>query len=226
LLSHLYSIPVTGIKPTKLVFFIHGLAQSSTWAKNFMTHNYPEMAMQPVHFVYPDAPFDTGALFASGGIGGKAWFRQINDDEVTTDYLNASIQELVHLIKTYQETYGIGPDHTMVSGFSQGGTMSTTLHLRYPGLCRYSASIAGYIANPNDPNKILTVTQENKYLWIHGTQDSDNPYYLATKGMNEILNISSATLLTHSSGHVISRNIIRTVMNWFAAKGDTNLLKL
>lgn len=176
-----------------LVVFLHGLGGSMETSK----HGLPEIfTSRGAIVVFPDGTFP---CFPDSVVA-RRWYTQLNDDLVTTDRALESIHALHQLIEMLRGLHN--PSKIILAGFSQGGTMSVTYPLVYPKNVDVSVCFSGYIiADPQIPIA-ADVVKGTKFIWFHGTEDDDNPYYLATRGVDALRNAGAdVTLHTHAGGH-------------------------
>jgi predicted esterase len=120
--------------------------------------------------------------------GPRAWYYQIEDDMVRLDLLGYSLQALDFLIQDIKsgKELGVKPRTLCLAGFSQGGTISVSYPLVYPGKIDYAGNFAGYIPRNLPVNANVNPKLYGRLLWGHGTEDYCNDYYLAEWGFPQL----------------------------------------
>ena len=161
----------TGRNPQASIIWLHGLGADG--------HDFepivPELvgrSERALRFVFPHAPIRPVTL--NGGYAMRAWYDIIALDRRTAEDetgIRAS-QTLVTEFIRRENTRGIGTEHIVLAGFSQGGAMALYCGTRYPerlagiiGLSCYQL-LAGRFAAERLPANQLT-----PIFLAHGTQD-------------------------------------------------------
>jgi phospholipase/carboxylesterase len=121
----------TGPQPAYTIIWMHGLGADG--------HDFeplvPELAgagLPALRFVFPHAPVRPVTI--NNGYAMRAWFDIIGIDRRSAEDLAGisesadSIGGLIHR----EHARGIGSDHILLAGFSQGGAMALHLATRHP----------------------------------------------------------------------------------------------
>ena len=186
--------------PVNAMVFLHGLGGNHQEAATYLRyllqscHNVPGNTI----FICPEAPISTGYG------DGRAWYFQIKDDLVKTDLLLSSLAKLKEFIATLPFLVDAPLGSVCLSGFSQGGTMSVAYPLVYPDhAIDYFGCFSGYVPL-NLPLGTPSLLGYGNILWGHGTEDYENPYYLATAGIQTLKSLGVVPTHVHNPvGHMV-----------------------
>ena len=86
------------------------------------------------------------------------------------------------LIESLQKTHGIGPENTILIGFSQGTMMALSCALGHPHLVRAVIGFSGGLYM--DPHFIKAVPQSLNIHLIHGEEDDVVPFEASIDAAN------------------------------------------
>lgn len=195
-----YSKIFSASDTSPLLFFCHGLGGCSKDTNRYIS---PSLPLNEINVVYPQGPI---SLHGGNSLGTPAaWFFQNKDDDIQTDLLVDSLAQLHELILNIPVEYDLNPSKIVLAGFSQGGTVSVSYGLRYPGSVDNTICIAGYV--PNDPRFQITKdsVRDTEFHWYHGQKDYENPHYLMDKAIPKFME-AEANFHWHSIpdvGHTI-----------------------
>jgi phospholipase/carboxylesterase len=161
----------TGRAPAAAVIWLHGLGADG--------HDFepivPELVKpgeRSLRFVFPHAPIRPVTL--NGGYAMRAWYDIIAIDRRAAEDesgIRAS-QALIETLIRREQARGIGSQHIVLAGFSQGGAMALFTGTRYPerlagimGLSCYQVLAARFDAERGAAN------QSTPVFLAHGLQD-------------------------------------------------------
>jgi phospholipase/carboxylesterase len=161
----------TGRAPAAAVIWLHGLGADG--------HDFepivPELVKpgeRSLRFVFPHGPIRPVTL--NGGYPMRAWYDIIAIDRRAAEDesgIRAS-QALIETLIRREHARGIGPQHIVLAGFSQGGAMALFTGTRYPerlagimGLSCYQVLAARFDAERSAANQTTSV------FLAHGLQD-------------------------------------------------------
>lgn len=113
------------------------------------------LAQDGLHSVHPDAPIPWG--------DGFAWFEP---DERSRN-LPAARSVVASLVRAKQNVLGVGPEKTVVLGFSQGGVVSLDVTLN-EGVATRAGCLSGYLSVPEAPARPAAPLS---VFMAHGTAD-------------------------------------------------------
>jgi phospholipase/carboxylesterase len=129
--------------------------------------------------VTPEAPFP-GPSWGYGS--GWAWYQYLGEDRPEPETFDRSQEMLREFLKDLPRNLPIRTGPMVLGGFSQGGTMSLSHALRYPGTVPSVMNLSGFLA----AHESVVVTPETvagtRIFWGHGSEDSAVPFGLALRG--------------------------------------------
>ena len=162
--------------PEQLVVFFHGFGANGQDLLSLALHL--EKSLPKAVFVAPNA-------FAPipGYKGGYQWFDLGEmDPEFMAQHCDAVRGEGMALIESLQKTHGIGPENTILIGFSQGTMMALSCALGHPHLVRAVIGFSGGLYM--DPHFIKAVPQSLNIHLIHGEEDDVVPFEASIDAAN------------------------------------------
>ncbi len=155
-------------QPQQLVILLHGYGANGQDLLGLAPHL--EKALPQAVFVAPNAftPFP-------GREGGYLWFDLGDmDPEFMARHCDAVRDKGIALIESLQEAHGIGPENTILIGFSQGTMMALSCALGHPKLARAVIGFSGGLYM--DPHFIKAAPQFLNVHLIHGEEDEVVPF--------------------------------------------------
>jgi phospholipase/carboxylesterase len=168
----------TGPAPSHTIIWMHGLGADG--------HDFeplvPELldqGMPPLRFVFPHAPVRPVTI--NNGYQMRAWYDIIGIDRRSTEDFKGigesaeAIGALIHR----EHARGIGSDHILLAGFSQGGAMALHLAVRHPDTFAGVIALSSYLPLSRELNGSRAgPNQATPIFMAHGTQDPVVPYGL------------------------------------------------
>src|SRR5437773_1683316 len=115
----------TGSKPAASILWLHGLGADG--------HDFepivPELKLaKPVRFVFPHAPLR--AVTINQGMRMRAWYDILQFGGGPED--EAGLRASQKLVEVLIREQSVGPEKTVLAGFSQGGAIALQTALRFP----------------------------------------------------------------------------------------------
>ncbi len=178
--------PLSGQAPDSLVIFLHGygsngddlISLAPLWVKLL-----PNTA-----FSSPNAPQSIPGMASA-----YQWFPLTTmDPSVVAKSARAAAPILSAFITSEMARHNVGPQRTILVGFSQGTMMALEVGLVWPsafaGIIGISGALVGFEGAPSKPPVLL----------IHGDQDDRVPY-AASVGAVEILKAAGIDARLHTS---------------------------
>lgn len=158
---------VASERPEALLLLLHGVGGDESQLEALASQQDPRILC-----VLPRAPL----TFGPSSFG---WFEVAFGPQgpaINPDQAESSRRQLARLVESLQRETGIGPERTVVAGFSQGGIMSAGLGLTRPELVagfgllsgRILPEIAPSLASPEDLKRLSGFVS-------HGLQDTKLP---------------------------------------------------
>ena len=150
-----------------------------------------------------------------------AWFRvafTANGPRIDAQEAEQSRLELIRFVAQVQEAYGIGPQKTVIAGFSQGGILSASVALTAPESVAGFGVLSGRILPELEPLLAEPARLAAMQAFIgHGELDSKLPVMWAQR--SEVL--LSQLGVAHSSlrypiDHGISAEMQDDFLHWLA----------
>jgi phospholipase/carboxylesterase len=156
--------PSNGQAADSLVIFLHGYGSNGDDLIGLSP--YWDKLLPATVFVSPNAP---QAL--PGMAGAYQWFPiAAMDPQVLASSARATAPVLVAFIEAEMARHGVGPDRTVLVGFSQGTMMALEVGLVRPtafaGIIGFSGALVGFEGAVSKPPVLL----------VHGDQDDRVPY--------------------------------------------------
>jgi phospholipase/carboxylesterase len=156
--------PSNGQAPDSLVIFLHGYGSNGDDLISLSP--YWDKLLPSTAFVSPNAPQ------AIAGMGGAyQWFAlSTMDPSVVAKSARAAAPVLNAFITAEMARHNVGPDRTVLVGFSQGTMMALEVGLVWPiafaGIIGFSGALVGFQGAVSKPPVLL----------VHGDQDDRVPY--------------------------------------------------
>jgi phospholipase/carboxylesterase len=169
----------TGPQPAYTVIWMHGLGADG--------HDFeplvPELVgagLPALRFVFPHAPVRPVTI--NNGYEMRAWYDIVGIDRRSAEDLAGisdsadSIGGLIHR----EHARGIGSEHILLAGFSQGGAMALHLATRHPDIFAGVIALSCYLPLAQDLARSRKAANLATPIFMaHGTQDPVVPYTLA-----------------------------------------------
>lgn len=153
------------------VIWLHGLGADG----NDFVSLVPELklpSLERIHFVFPHAPVRPVTL--NGGMPMRAWF-DIYDLNRSGPVDEAGIQEAVasiHQLIDHEIAQGIKPEHIILTGFSQGGSIALLSGITYPKRLAGLVGLSTFLRQPqNFEDWRQPQNQDTPIFLAHGSQD-------------------------------------------------------
>jgi phospholipase/carboxylesterase len=178
--------PKNGLAPDSLVIFLHGYGSNGDDLISLAS--YWDAMMPGTAFVSPNAPE------AIPGMGGAfQWFGlSTMDPQVVARSARAAAPVLNAFIAAEMARHNLGPDRTVLVGFSQGTMMALEVGLAWPtafaGIIGFSGALVGFEGATSKPPVLL----------VHGDQDDRVPY-AASVGAVATLKAAGISATLHTS---------------------------
>ncbi len=157
--------------PPRLLVFLHGAgSRPETFA--------PVAIAWQLKFPGATAAILQG-LHAGMSGHGFDWFdgRGVAADRI--DRIDSATDAVAHRVRSLQHSSGVGPDRTVLIGFSQGATIALQALRRHPALCTIAVAYAGRLASPILADERISA---DVHL-IHGELDSIVPVVHARQAL-------------------------------------------
>jgi phospholipase/carboxylesterase len=190
--------PISATAPNRLIVFLHGAGSS---AERFAPIAIAWMLK------FPSA---TGAILhalkpASVGSGGD-WFDGLGAGDALAPRVILAGQQLAHRIEALQRTAGVGPESTVVVGFSQGATLALELARSRPDLLSVAVSYSGRMIPLPSHGEALSPTIH----LLHGELDSVVPVAHAQQARRRLAASGARVTLDvlEDYGHSIGQDMI------------------
>lgn len=207
----------TGQNPTHTVLWMHGLGADG---KDFVPI-VDELALPStsrIRFVFPHAPMRPVSI--NRGMVMRAWY----DYDVADAYAGlhenmASLrdsQRAIEALIARESGRGVGPEHVVLAGFSQGGALALQSGLRYP------QKLAGIMALSCHVPALHTLAAEAHYanfstpiFMAHGESDNVIPMTFAAESKRQ-LRESGYHVEWHEyrMAHSVCREEIADIRHW------------
>ena len=153
--------------PEQLVIFFHGYGANGEDLLGLATHF--EKTLSKAVFVAPNA-FTQIPDYPMG----YQWFDLANMDPTLMEQNCESVRERgVALIHEIQREWNIGPENTILVGFSQGTMMALYCALATENLCKTVIGYSGGVYM--QPGSIKADPKTTHFLLIHGEEDTVVP---------------------------------------------------
>jgi len=178
-LKALESVTVeTGPHPKFTIIWMHGLGADG--------HDFeplvPELLddqLPAVRFVFPHAPVRPVTI--NNGYPMRAWYDIVGIDRRSAEDLQGigesadAIGGLIHR----EHARGIGSDHIVLAGFSQGGAMALHLATGHPDKFAGVIALSCYLPLARDPARLRNGANLRTPIYMaHGSQDPVVPFAL------------------------------------------------
>jgi phospholipase/carboxylesterase len=168
----------TGPNPAYTIIWMHGLGADG--------HDFeplvPELldaGMPALRFVFPHAPVRPVTI--NNGYPMRAWYDLIGIDRRSAEDIKGigesadAIGGLIHR----EHARGIGSDHIVVAGFSQGGAMALHLATGHPDKFAGVIALSCYLPLARDTARLRNGANLRTPIYMaHGTQDPVVPFAL------------------------------------------------
>lgn len=205
-------------RPTALVVLLHGLFQSAQMLE-YMVRDLSS-SLPHVLFVMPTAPTRD-----AWGVG-PAWFDHTRSAH-KAESLEACRSELLALLSSQGQDWGIPPERVVLAGFSMGGTVAAWTALQVPrclaGLLLFGTEGLSFTGGWAAP-KALSGPQSDwatgadglQVLQCHGREDTLCPIGFATTCTDELrkLGCSVRSLAFRGVGHALSADMLEEAKDW------------
>jgi phospholipase/carboxylesterase len=190
--------PISSSAPNRLIVFLHGAGSSAEW-------------FAPIAIAWMlKFPSATGAILhalkrASVGSGGD-WFDGLGTRDTLAPRVIHAGQQAAHRIQTLQHMAGVGPESTIVVGFSQGATLALELARSRPDLLSVAVSYCGRMIPLPGRGEALSPTIH----LLHGELDSVVPVVHAQQACRRLAAGGSRVTLDvlEDHGHSIGQDMI------------------
>jgi len=168
----------TGPHPTWTIIWMHGLGADGHDFEPLVPELL-EAGMPTIRFVFPHAPVRPVTI--NNGYAMRAWYdiiaidrRSAEDSKGIAESADA-ISGLIHR----EHARGIGSDHILVAGFSQGGAMALHLATHHPDKFAGVIALSCYLPLIRDPARLRNGANLRTPIYMaHGTQDPVVPLAL------------------------------------------------
>jgi len=167
----------TGPNPVYTIIWMHGLGADG--------HDFeplvPELkgGLPALRFVFPHAPVRPVTI--NNGYAMRAWYDIVGIDRRSAEDFKGigettdSISGLIHR----EHARGIGSDHILLAGFSQGGAMALHIATRHPDRFAGIIALSCYLPLSREFAKLRNTSNQSTPIFMaHGTQDPVVPYML------------------------------------------------
>lgn len=193
-------------RPTQLVLLFHGVGSSA--ASLAPIGEAIAQARPGAVVVSIDAPFPSGLG------SGREWFSVLGITEQNRPVRIAqSIPLFLDVVSLWQRTSGLGPDGTVLVGFSQGAILAleATQTERATGFAERIIALAGRFAVP-----ARCAPSGLRYHLIHGTQDAvvSHTYSVAAAEALQDLGGDATLDLLPGLGHGIDARALQLVVGY------------
>lgn len=172
--------PQNGQAPDSLVIFLHGYGSNGDDLIGLSP--YWDRTLPSTAFVSPNAPEAIPSM-----AGAFQWFAlSTMDPQVVAKSARAAAPVLNAFISAEMARHGVGPDRTVLVGFSQGTMMALEVGLVWPvafaGIIGFSGALVGFEGATSKPPVLL----------VHGDQDDRVPY---TASVSAVATLKAAGLV-------------------------------
>ena len=166
--------------PKVLVIFLHGYGSNGEDLLSLAPHF--EQALPEAVFVSPNA-FEP----VPGYSGGYQWFDlTVIEPKFMEEQSRITKDRAARMVRGFQETYGIGPEKTVLIGFSQGSMMGLYMALAEKQLCKAAVGFSGGVVI--QPDHIKADPDFLKVLLVHGDADTVVPVQASKDAHSLLLN--------------------------------------
>jgi len=168
--------------------------------------------------VTPQAPFPA----APWGYGpGWAWYRYFGEDRPDPETFDRSHEQLDLFFERIGEHLPVQRGPIILGGFSQGGTMSLSHALMFPGAIEYVINFSGFLANHPRVQVTPETLRGKRIFWGHGTNDPAIPFSMARAG-RRVLEEAGADLVAkdYGIGHWIDPMELEDARRWLEGALD------
>ena len=172
----------TGARPTASIVWMHGLGADG----NDFVPIVRELKLAPspaIRFVFPHAPMR--AVTINNGYVMRAWYDVTYGDlegkskQPDEAGVRESAREIAKLIAR-ERARGVGAEHIVLAGFSQGGALALQTGLRYPERLAGIMALSTYLPLAETlAREASAANRETPIFMAHGTQDAVIPYAMA-----------------------------------------------
>mmetsp|Transcript_9154 Transcript_9154/g.21383 ORF Transcript_9154/g.21383 Transcript_9154/m.21383 type:complete len:555 (-) Transcript_9154:9-1673(-) len=205
-------------QPSALVVLLHGLFQSARMLEKTVRHLSEKVPH--ILFVMPTAPTRDGWSV------GPAWFDHTKSAK-KAEALEECRQEVLGLLSSQGQQWGIAPERVVLAGFSMGGTLAAWTALQVPrslaGLLLFGTEGLSFTGGWASPKTLegpgsdwATGSDSLQVLQCHGREDSLCPIGSATTCADELrrLGCSVKALAFQGVGHALSADMIEEATLW------------
>jgi len=168
----------TGPHPVYTIIWLHGLGADGHDFEPLVPE-LVERSMPAMRFVFPHAPVRPVTL--NNGYEMRAWYDIVGIDRRSAEDFKGigetmdSINGLIHR----EHARGIGSDHILLAGFSQGGAMALHIATRHPDRFAGVIALSCYLPLSREFAKVRSTSNQSTPIFMaHGTQDPVVPYML------------------------------------------------
>lgn len=179
----------TGPKPTRAVIWMHGLGADG----NDFAPLVPELKLQglpDIRFIFPHAP--VRAVTINNGMAMRAWYDIFtidlvrHEDETGLRESQAAVQALIQR----ENARGIGTEHIVLAGFSQGSAVALQAGLRQHQKLAGIVALSGYLPLAELAiNERHAANTETPIFLAHGTMDPVVPLSRGQETHNKLLDL-------------------------------------
>jgi phospholipase/carboxylesterase len=195
--------PVSGNKPKQLFFLLHGLHGEGLdllWLAQYFSKVLPDAL-----FILPNAPYEV-----EDEEGGYQWYTPAYHGSILRGWsAKSSYPILDQFITEMIDKHEVSQNKIILSGFSQGGSMSLYVGLRRDvmAIVSFSGRLIGGIPNNGYINK-------KRVVLLHGSDDDVVPIFFHYDAITELLQsgVETVSYISSSSGHDITDDIVVEAM--------------
>lgn len=177
----------TGANPTAAVIWMHGLGADATdfvpFADELDLHDCP-----PIRFVFPHAP--SIPVTVNNGYVMRAWYDIFGADIVQREDETGlrSSQTTIDALIAREVARGIGTEHIVLAGFSQGCALTLQTGLRHPKKLAGLLCLSGYVPLQSQvTTERHPANQATPIFLAHGTHDPVIPIQRAQASRDFLL---------------------------------------
>ncbi len=200
------------------VIWLHGLGANGS---DFLpiVDELDRSRLAPTRFVFPHAPERSVTL--NGGYVMPAWNDIIGlhpnapEDE---GGIRESLRYLDHLI-AHEIDRGIAPQHIVLAGFSQGGSIALNCALRYPAPLAGALILSSYLALPEMLAQEASAANRTLPIFmVHGTQDDIVPYAFACASRDALMALGYRVAWhDYPMPHTVCAEEVADIGHWLSA---------
>jgi phospholipase/carboxylesterase len=202
-------------EPMASILWLHGLGADG--------HDFepivPELRMpetMPIRYVFPHAPLRPVTL--NGGMVMRAWFDILAAGFPRRVDMEGFLESVGHLERLIEEENrrGVPPEHIVLAGFSQGGSIALHTGLRYEKPLAGILALSTYLPTLDSlAGEMSPANRQIPIMMAHGLMDPMVPLENAQEARDELVRLGYPVEWSqYPMGHAVCPEEIDAVRSW------------